>query len=201
MLRCAFDMMLFVPTSGRYWKKSPVNIPLSTKNLEKQCIVDDTLNKINKNSVEDFLHRWNAFEKSSKFTIKKEADHTFPFLDTLVRRNEHGGFITSVYQKPTNSNRCLNCRSNHPLEEQKQSVAWSLIGRAGTLCSTTKNRQDEIKHVKNTLKLNSYPNTTLIKKPSNRTEQQSKGFAIIPCNPALTKKISVVSSNHNVKTV
>ena len=62
----------------------------------------------------------------------------------------------------------------------KQSVARSLIDRANALCSTTKNRQDEIKHVKDTLKLNLYPNTTLIKKPSNRTEQQFKGFAIIP---------------------
>ena len=85
--------------------------------------------------------------------------------------------------------------------EHKQSVVRSLIDRANALCSTTKNRQDEIKHVKDTLKLNSYPNTTLIKKPSNRTEQQFKGFAIIPYYPGLTEKIRRCLSNHNVKTV
>ena len=85
--------------------------------------------------------------------------------------------------------------------EHKQSVVRSLIDRANALCSTKKNRQDEIKHVKDTLKLNSYPNTTLIKKPSNRTEQQFKGFAIIPYYPGLTQKIRRCLSNHNVKTV
>ena len=137
---------------------------------------------------------------SIKFTIEEEADHTLPFLDTLVRRNQHGKFSTSVYRKPPNSNRYLNFRSDHPLEH-KQSVVRSLIDRATALCSTTKNRQDEIKHVKDTLKLNSYPNTTLIKKPLNRTEQQFKGFAIIPYYPGLTEKIRRCLSNHNVKTV
>ena len=119
---------------------------------------------------------------------------------TLVRRNQHGKFSTSVYRKPTNSNRYLNFRSDHPLEH-KQSVVRSLIDRAIALCSTTKNRQDEIKHAKDILKLNLYPNTTLIKKPSNRTEQQFKGFAIIPFYPGLTEKIRRCLSNHNVKTV
>ena len=45
------------------------------------------------------------------------------------------------------------------------------------------------------------PNTTLIKKPSNRIEQQFKGFAIIPYYPGLTEKIRRCLSNHNVKTV
>ena len=85
--------------------------------------------------------------------------------------------------------------------ERKQSVVRSLIDRANALGSTTKNRQDEIKYVKNFLKLNSYPNTTLIKKPSNRTEQQFKGFAIISYYPGMTQKIPRCLSNHNVKTV
>ena len=67
-----------------------------------------------------------------------------------------------------------------------QSIVRSLIDRASALCSTLKNRQDEIKHVKETLKLNLYPNTTLIKKLSNRTEQQFNGFAIILYYPELS---------------
>ena len=188
------------PNHRKCWKKSPVDIPLATKNLDTLCTVDDTFVIIHKNSVEDFLDHLNTIENSIKLTIEKEADHTLPFLDTLVRRNQHGKFSTSVYRKPTNSNRYLNFRSDHPLEH-KQSVVRSLIDRANALCSTTKNRQDEIKHVKDTLKLNLYPNTTLIKKPSNRTEQQFKGFAIIPYYPGLTEKIWCCLSNHNVKTV
>ena len=162
--------------------------------------VDDTFVIIHKNSVEDFLDHLNTIENSIKFTIKKEAKHTLPFLDALVRQNQHGKFSTSVYRKPTNSNRYLNFRSDRPLEH-KHSVIRSLIDRANTLCSTTKNRQDKIKHVKDTLKLNLYPNVTLNKKPSNCPEQQFKGFAIISCYPGLTEKIRRCLSNHNVKTV
>ena len=162
--------------------------------------VDDTFVIIHKNSVEDFLDHLNTIENSIKFTIEKEADYTLPFLDTLVRRNKHGDFSTSVNRKPANSNRYLNFRSDHPLEH-KHFVARSLIDRANALCSAPKNRQDEIKYVKDNLKLNLYPNMTINKKPSNRTEQQFKGFAIIPYYPGLTEKIRCCLSNHNVKTV
>ena len=87
---------------------------------------------------------------------------------------------------------------DHSLEH-KQSVVRSLIDRANALYSITKDRQDEIQHVKDTLKLISNPNTTLIKKPSNRAEQQFKGFAIIPYYLGLTEKIRRSLSNHNVK--
>ena len=82
-------------------------------------------------------------------------------------------------------------QSDHPLEH-KQSVARPLIDRASALCSTTKNRQDEIRHVRDTLKLNSYPNTTLIKKPSSRTEQQSKASPLYPILPPIKKKYGIV---------
>ena len=74
--------------------------------------------------------------------------------------------------------------------DHKQSVVRPLTEQANAIRSTTKNRQDEIKHVKDTLK-----------KPSNRTEQQLKGFAIMPYYPGLTEKIRHCLSNHDVKTV
>ena len=51
-----------------------------------------------------------------------------------------------------------------------------------------------IKHLKDILKLKSYPNTTLIKKPSHRTEPQFKGFAIISYYPGSTEKIQLCLS-------
>ena len=138
--------------------------------------IDDSFVIINKNSVEDILDHLNTLKTQSNLQSKKEPDHTIPFLDALIRRNKHGNFSTLVYRKPTNSNRYLNFRSDHPLEH-KQSVVQLLIDWVSALCSTTKNRQDGFKHVKDTLKLNLYPNTTLIKKPSNRTGQQFKGVA------------------------
>ena len=68
------------------------------------------------------------------------------------------------------------------------------------ICSTIKIRQNEFNLVKDTLKLNFYPITTLIKKPLNRTDQQLKGFAVMSYYPELTEKIRQCMSNHNVKT-
>ena len=146
--------------------------------------VDDTFVIIHKNSVEDFLDHLNTIENSIKFTIDKEVNHTLPFLDTLVRRNQHGKFSTSVYQKPTNSNRYLNLRSDHPLEH-KQSVVRSLIDRANALCSTTKNRQDEIKHVKDTSKIELVPKHDPHQetfKPHRTTIQRLCHYTILPRN-------------------
>ena len=68
-----------------------------------------------KSSV-DFFDHINTIENSIKFTIEKEAVHTFPFLETVIRLNKHGNFSTTVYRKPTSSNQNLNFRSDHPLE-------------------------------------------------------------------------------------
>ena len=162
--------------------------------LARSIFVD--LQKLGWRCFGSFEHDWKLNQVNH---WKKSQPHT-SFLDTLFRRNKHGDFSTSVYRKPTNSNRYLNFRSDHPLEH-KHSVVRSLTDRANALCSTTKNRQGEITHVKGNLKLNLYPNTTLIKKPSNHTEQQLKGFAIIPYYPGLTEKIRRCLSNHSVKTV
>ena len=76
--------------------------------------VDDTFVIIHKNSVEDFLDYLNTIENSIKFTIEKEADHTLPFLDTLVRRNQHGKFSTSVYRICTVCKKVFNTTNKLP---------------------------------------------------------------------------------------
>ena len=64
--------------------------------------VDDTFVIIHKNSVEDFLDHLNTIENSIKFTIEKEADHTLPFLDTLVRRNKSTWRFLNISLPKTN---------------------------------------------------------------------------------------------------
>ena len=108
--------------SGKHYKQifsTAMGLPVSTvvanlvrQDVEKRALstfhsppkiwkpyVDDTLVIINKNSVEDFLDLLNTIKNSIKFTTKSEADHTLPFLDTLIRRNKHDNFSTSVYRK------------------------------------------------------------------------------------------------------
>ena len=93
------------PNHGRCWKKSPVHVPLATKNLETLCRWHFRHNpqKLGWRFFGSFKYDW----KLNQIHNRKEADHTLPFLDTLVRRNQHGKFSTSVYRKPTISNRYL----------------------------------------------------------------------------------------------
>ena len=52
---------------------------------------DDTFVIINKTRLKIFWIIKTLFKKSITFTIEKKADLTLPFLDPLVRQNEHGG--------------------------------------------------------------------------------------------------------------
>ena len=141
----------------------------------------------------------NTIENYIKITTKNEADRTLPFLDTYWFDEINTAISPhQSTEKPTNSNRYPNFRSDRP-PAHKQSVVRSLSDQARALCSTKKKRQNEIKHVKDASKLNSYPNTTLMNKPSNRTVQQFKCFAIISYYTGLIEKIQRCLSNRNVK--
>jgi len=85
-----------------------------------------------------------------------ETDGMLPFLNTMVQRTQFDKLTTSVYRKPMHSDRYLNFRSDHPIEH-KQSVVRILMDLAHSISSTTKDRQVEIKHIKESLQLNLYP--------------------------------------------
>ena len=47
-----------------------------------------------------------------QFIMEKESEEKVPFLDTLVEREE-SGMNTSVYRKPTSTDRYIQFNSNH----------------------------------------------------------------------------------------
>jgi len=104
-----------------------------------------------------------GIEDSIKFTMDIETDGMLPFLDTIVKRRQIDKLITSIYRKPTHSDRYLNFDSNHPIEH-KQFVVRTLMDRAHSLSSTTKDRLAEIKYIKESLQLNSYPQHSALTK-------------------------------------
>ena len=54
-------------------------------------------------------------EPSKKFSMETENDYQLPFLDTLIQRSKNGELSSSIFRKPTHTDRCLNFRSDHPL--------------------------------------------------------------------------------------
>ena len=92
--------------------------------------VDDSFVIINKYYLDQFLAHINSIAKSTGnivFTVEKEQDASIPFLDVKLSRINNR-IITSVYRKPTHSNRYLDFYSHHCIHN-KISVIKTLICR------------------------------------------------------------------------
>ena len=82
------------------------------------------------------------------------------FLDLNVYRSHRGNLETSVYRKPTHTDKYLAFDSHHPICHKK-SVTRTLLTRADCLPSSCDSRAKERKYVFDVLKVNGYPNTFL----------------------------------------
>jgi len=118
--------------------------------------VDDTFVIMKRSKLSEFLTHLNTIASSIQFTMEKEKEACLPFLDLLIKRSSSGHLLSAVYRKPTQSDRHLNFRSEHPILH-KQSVDNTLLERAKKLSSTAQDRNSELKYVKRTLLLNGYP--------------------------------------------
>ena len=68
-------------------------------------------------------------------TYEMETNHVLNFLDVLVKMEDDGQFVTSVFRKPSHSDRYLHFfSSDHPLCN-KISVIETLKFRAFAYCS------------------------------------------------------------------
>ena len=67
--------------------------------------VDDIFSIIKKDAVSAFHHELNNIDPDIDFTIELEKEGQIPFLDTLVSRNNDGTITTTVYRKPTHTDR------------------------------------------------------------------------------------------------
>ena len=59
------------------------------------------------NEAENLLSHLNSVKPSIQFTLEREKDRHFPFLDLNVSREVQGNLETSVYHKPTPTDKYL----------------------------------------------------------------------------------------------
>ena len=83
-----------------------------------------------------------------------------PFLDLNVSRGVQGNLETSVYRKPTHTDKYLAFDFQHPIRHKK-SVAKTLLRRAECLPSSLDSKAEERKYASNALKVNGYKKTFL----------------------------------------
>ena len=118
--------------------------------------VDDTfvIWSHGKKTLDEFLLHLNSQRSSIEFTMEMEKDGTLPFLDVLVRRGHHG-LTTTVYRKPTHTDRYLNFRSNHH-PRIKSGIIKCLAHRARNICQQDL-IQSEFNHLQHVFECNDYP--------------------------------------------
>ena len=128
----------------------------------------------------------NLVELSIQFTLEREKDRHLPFLDLNVSRGVQGNLETSVYRKPTHTDKYLAFDSHHPICHKK-SVAKTLLRRADCLPSSLDSKAEERKYVSHVLEANGYTKTFLrnCQKPvtTNTTPDEREpatGSAVIP---------------------
>ena len=156
-------------------------------------------------SKQSFLDNLNNQRDSIKFTMEEEQDNSIAFLDVLVRR-EGQKVSTSVYRKPTHTDRYLNFHSHHH-PKVLVGVVRCLRNRAVHVCDPN-SIQQEILHLGKTFQANSYPERVLdpilnrnTPQPPQPTAEESTETKIL-CLPyvrGVTEKIERVC--RSIKTV
>ena len=127
-------------TPPRFWKR----------------YVDDTCTALPSHRIDEFLNHLNSVEPSIQFTVEVESNGRLPFLDVLLEHEEDGSISTTVYRKPTHTDRYLDFSSHHPLAH-KIAVVKTLHGRAEAISSSVVHKDSEIRHVRRALGTNGYP--------------------------------------------
>ena len=104
-------------------------LPISFKINTWLRYVDDVLTIVKKGTQDCLLNHLNSIDPNIKFTTEPPNDQgTMPFLDTFPRLSGNE-IISSVYRKPTHTDRYLDFNSNHP-KSAKHAVVRALTDRA-----------------------------------------------------------------------
>ena len=118
--------------------------------------VDDVLTIIKKGTSNSLLAHLNPIDPNIKFTIESpNKQGAIPFLDTFPRPSGNN-IITTVYRKPTHTDRYLDFNSNHP-KTAKRAVIRALTDRAKNVCSSPELLAKEMDHLGKVLRYNNYP--------------------------------------------
>ena len=90
--------------------------------------VDNVFCVIKSSEIDDFHHHVNSISPNIKFTLELEDNSSLAFLDVRVNRTATCKLWTTIYHKPTHTDRYLQFNSHHPLHH-KLAVAKTLYHR------------------------------------------------------------------------
>ena len=139
-----------------------------------------------------------------------ESDNSLPFLDVLIVKERNGKLTTTLYQKPTHTNRFLNYNSQHSVS-QKRGLICTLLNRINSkLITKKKDKTIEMKKLMEALRHNNYPdwflkqtinrmNISTTKSRVTSNHQEKKGTVILPYISGLSEKITRILKSFDVQ--
>lgn len=167
--------------------------------------------------LQEFVNYLNSIDSRIQWTYETEIEGKINFLDVLVQRTERG-IETSVYRKPTHSDRYINFLSNHNTIVFINTMK-TMTHRAIKYCSTSELLFYEIHHLEKVFAENGYPEELITRYVSNgltlnnvddmksdnkndhdkESEQSEKITLRIPFDPHLNKYMLKVCKRLGIK--
>ena len=181
--------LISFPTPPRFWKR----------------YVDDVFSVVPRKQIARLHQHLNSMESSIQFTLEVENNQCLPFLDVLVTRC-NGSVCTTVYRKPSHTDRYLDFTSHHPLVH-KAAVVRTLLSRADVICSSPTLLEKEHTRVGQALTANSYPSRFVGNNSQPKVsrqhpdEQHHRPSVVIPYIRGLSEALYRVFSDADIKVV
>ena len=103
----------------------------------------------------DFHEHLNRQNADIQFTKEIKENGKIPFLDCLVTRDNDNKLSTTVYRKPTHTDRLLDQSSYNPTSH-KATTIQTLTRRAQLVCDSPDSLADENNYLNNVFNKNNY---------------------------------------------
>ena len=169
--------------------------------------VDDIFVIIKKSKTDTILHYLNSFNKCIQFTVEHESSRKLQFLDCLVKRGDMGVISTSVYRKPTHTNKYLHYRSAHT-QSVKTGIIKCLEKRTKTICLTESERTAELNILREVFVANGYPDNLVrrqLKQDAKKRDRDNKDQALpvlrLPYIPTIANRIRRLCQKLDIRFV
>ena len=162
--------------------------------------MDDTITAVHENKIDEFHEHLNEQNTNIQFTKEIEENGKIPFLDCLVTR-ENNTLQTTVYRKPTHTDRLLDQTSYNPTSHKATTVRI-LTRRAQIVCDSDESLTDEIKHL-NTVFIKKNYNTDFINcntytRPNDSSNNSYTTTATIPYIQGTFETIARILQPYNI---
>ena len=219
----------FFQFNGKHYKQlhgtamgSPVSVVVAEivmQKIEKEALasydltlpfwfryVDDTITALPSEHIDAFHIHLNQLNHHIQFTRELEKEGKIPFLDCLISR--HNNMLrTTVYRKPTNTDRLLDQSSYNPTSHKATTIK-TLTRRAQLVCDSADSLKHETKHLKHMFHKNNYSekffytNTYRPSEPKDNpveTASVPKAYISLPYVRGTSETISRILQPHNIR--